>query len=163
MKRSDCVFRGSDRWQRHHPCVGQQSLVFGAGQELDEIDRFRRRVHANSEAISTAEHIGRIAGSTFNQWEGEDAEIVADTFATFGFVGLDGGSPRTHQFDGRLAVAHDCGRFGIGRAEESILEWLELDQTLEQRAGLDERRIGEAAAAVYAASNAALPPVRVAR
>lgn len=59
---------------------GELRLCGRAGQELDEVNRFRWGILANCESIATTYHIGSSTNPAFDGREIEQAEISPDTF-----------------------------------------------------------------------------------
>ena len=65
------------------PFGGPICLHLQAREIADEIDRRVGRIDADGEAVSTAEHVGRVAGAAFDHREGEEAEICAHCRGVF--------------------------------------------------------------------------------
>ena len=59
------------------------ALVIYAGEELDKVDGFIRRICTNGKTIAATHHITRIASTTFDSREIEEAQSVTNSLAAF--------------------------------------------------------------------------------
>ena len=125
---------------------GEPRLHVLGDEELQEVGRLLRRALGDQPAGDAAERIGRLALAAGHDREVEPADLV---FAETDLVGgeralqmIDGADRKRHR---GLAVAEIADRLRILEAEEAVLERLQIDELLEQLAGLLEGLAREAA------------------
>src|SRR5262249_15202212 len=127
--------------------AGRQARLHVLRDEvLEKVDRFLRRALGDEPAGDAAECIGRRALSARHDGKIEPTDFVlaqADLVGGKSTLKMICGADRERHR--RLAVAKIADRLRVLEAEEAVLEWLEIDELLEQLARLLESLAGKAA------------------